>query len=107
MEQLLLALDFFENKKIVHRDIKLENVLVNNKQGDQYDIRVADFGLAVFTYANELLFGKCGTPGYVAPEILRGQGYSYKCDVFSLGSLFFSLLTGRYLFQGKNNKDTL
>ena len=49
MEQLLLALDFFEKKKIIHRDIKLENILINQIEEEHYDIRVADFGLAMFT----------------------------------------------------------
>lgn len=46
------------------------------------------------------LYEKCGTPCYVAPEILRGEGYTTKCDMFSMGSLMFGLITGRYLFKG-------
>jgi serine/threonine protein kinase len=45
---------------------------------------------------------KCGTPGYVAPEILKNEGYTSKCDIFSLGSLMFNLLTGFFLFSGDN-----
>ena len=76
-------------------------------QDDHYDLRVADFGLSVFTKNDELLYHKCGTPGYVAPEMLKGKGYSYKSDIFSLGSLFFNLITGRYLFSGDNNHSVL
>ena len=65
-------------------------------------MRIADFGLAVFTETDEKIFEKCGTPSYVAPEILKNIGYSYKSDIFSMGSLFFNLFTGRYLFNGKN-----
>ena len=104
---MLLALDFFAQKKIIHRDIKLENILINKVDGDQYDIRVADFGLAVFTFNDELTFKKCGTPGYVAPEVFKGHGYSYKSDIFSLGSVFFNLVTGRYLFSGESNQEIL
>lgn len=50
---------------------------------------------------------KCGTPGYVAPEMIRDQGYSYKADLFSLGSLLFNLFTGRYLFAGKDKIEIL
>ena len=71
------------------------------------DIRVADFGLATFTLNDEPVYQRCGTPGFVAPEVLKGQGYSYKADVFSAGSLFFSLVTGRYLFSGNTPKETL
>lgn len=70
-------------------------------------MRVADFGLAVFTPGDEEITHKCGTPGYVAPEILREEGYSYKADMFSLGSLFFNLLTGRYVFSGATNQEVL
>lgn len=53
------------------------------------------------------MFEKCGTPCYVAPEILRGFGYGTKCDIFSLGSLLFNLLTGRFLFSGNDKKEVL
>ena len=107
MEQLLLTLHFFHQKKILHRDIKLDNILINKIHEDEYDIRVADFGLATFTPNDEYISYKCGTPGYVAPEILKGEGYSYKADIFSMGSLFFNILTGRYLFHGANHNETL
>ena len=53
------------------------------------------------------LFERCGTPCYVAPEILRGEGYNSKCDIFSLGSLLFNLITGRFLFRGANKIEIL
>ena len=100
MEQLLLALDLFRQKRIVHRDIKLDNILVNQIEENHYDIRVADFGLAAFTTTDEPLKRKCGSPGYSAPEIFLKQSYNYKCDMFSLGAVFYSLLTSKYLFSG-------
>lgn len=103
MEQMLLALDFFQKKKVIHRDIKLDNVLINTIEDKaDYEIRVADFGLAEFNPKDEALFHKCGSPGYVAPEVFRGQGYSYHADIFSLGAVFFNLVSGRYLFSGKD-----
>lgn len=87
----------------MHRDLKLENILINKIEENQdYEIRVADFGLAVFCPDDQLLTTRCGSPGYIAPEILKGKGYSYKVDIFSLGSVFFNLICGRYLFTGND-----
>lgn len=63
---------------------------------------IADFGLAVIASEDKsiMLQDRCGTPCYVAPEILRNEGYREKCDIFSLGSVFFNLLTGHFLFNG-------
>lgn len=104
----MLALDFFQKKKVVHRDIKLDNILINTiADKSDYDIRVADFGLAAFSPNDELLCHKCGSPGYVAPEVFKGKGYSYKVDIFSLGAVFFNLISGRYLFSGKDLQELL
>lgn len=73
IEQILLALDFFQRKKIVHRDIKLENILISSiEDRAEFDIRIADFGLAIFTPEDDRVSGKCGSPGYVAPEVFKG-----------------------------------
>lgn len=101
---MLLALDFFQLKKIIHRDIKPDNILINSiEDNSEYEIRLADFGFAAFTPVDECITHKCGTPGYVAPEMFMSEhGYSYKADIFSLGAVFFNLLTARYLFLGKD-----
>jgi serine/threonine protein kinase len=111
MEQLLLTIDFIHKKGVVHRDIKLDNILINKIEEGEYKVKIADFGMASFIKRSNngqrddgQLYMKCGTPGYVAPEILRGEGYNSKCDIFSMGSLFFNLLTGLYLFSGEDQK---
>lgn len=106
---MLLALDFLEKKKVIHRDIKPDNILINSiEDNSEYEIRIADFGFAVFSLQDELLTHKCGTPGYVAPEMFNSEdGYSYKSDVFSLGAVLFNLITGRYLFSGENFEQIL
>lgn len=108
MEQGLLALDYMQEKKVLHRDIKPDNILLHSILGENdCEIKIADLGLAVFTERDEKLFHKCGTPGYVAPEIFKDLGYSYKADIFSMGSVFFNLLTGCYLFSGKDQAEVL
>ncbi len=96
---------------IVHRDIKLDNILINKKEDQEHNVKIADFGMAAFMKLkndkNELIYIKCGTPGCVAPEILKGQGYDTKCDIFSTGSVLFNLLTGLYLFAGEENHEVL
>ena len=52
MEQLLLALDFFERSHIIHRDLKLENILIHTTEGKHFDIRIADFGFSIFNNEN-------------------------------------------------------
>lgn len=68
---------------------------------------IADFGLAEFADAEDYLFVRCGTPGYVAPEVINIRDMKTKyqpiCDIFSLGMIFHLLLFGRSVFKGKTN----
>ena len=92
----------------MYRDIKPDNILIYQiEDQSHYEVRIADLGLAVFSPKDQLHYMKCGSPGYIAPEVLKRKGYSYKADVFSLGSVFFNLLTSCFLFQGKSKSSML
>jgi serine/threonine protein kinase len=82
--KMLQALAYLEAKKIIHRDMKPENI-VFEKKGSLMTPVLIDLGFATFEQDFRLLFSRCGTPGYVAPEVLNDKDYTCKADVFSLG----------------------
>lgn len=88
---------------IVHRDIKPENLLFSSKNLNKAVIKVADFGLARFVDEAQLATTTCGTPGYVAPEILEQKPYNQTCDFWSLGVVLFILLSGKPPFYDEDN----
>ncbi|CAD8182538.1 unnamed protein product [Paramecium octaurelia] len=109
MYNLLKALFHMHSKKCMHRDLKPENLLLKNKDNDT-DIVIADFGLA-HIMDQQPLYKRCGTPGFVAPEILKyndyGPFYNEKCDVFSAGVIFYLMITGIQPFKGYEYKEIL
>ena len=95
----MLAVDLMHRKEILHRDIKPENILILDK--DSLKVCFADLGFACSLKDHQAIEIKCGTPGYVDPDILNGNYFSTKSDIFSLGSLLFNLITRKFLFKGK------
>merc|ERR1719197_2248574 len=88
------ALNHLHARKIVHRDLKPENLLYSSP-ADDATIKVADFGLARLVSGQDMMKTACGTPGYVAPEILNNKGYdSSAVDLWSTGVILYILLCG-------------
>jgi len=94
MSTLCNALDYLHAKGVVHRDLKPENILLENDSKDA-PIKVADFGLARMISGKDMMKTACGTPGYVAPEVLQNKGYSSGAvDLWSAGVILYILLCG-------------
>lgn len=80
IRNLVLALEHLHSRNVMHRDLKPENLLLKSKSSDS-DIIVADFGLATRTDIDDILFKRCGTPGFVAPEVLLYKVFSHE-DIY-------------------------
>ncbi|KAI8901070.1 kinase-like domain-containing protein [Globomyces pollinis-pini] len=98
------ALDYLHQRQIVHRDIKPENLLFKNRE-EASDIVIADFGLSKFLEEGdeERLRTTCGTPGYMAPEILNKTGYGKPVDMWAVGVMAYFLLCGYMPFESHGN----
>ena len=104
MANMLSTLDYLESQSIVHRDLKPENIIMHSLESHD-TFKIADFGLACLTSDTQSL--RCGSPGYIAPEILNKQSYDCKADVFSVGVLLYILLSGRAPFYGHNANEII
>jgi len=102
VRQMASAIDYLHSKDIVHRDIKPENLLFRDREPDS-DIMLADFGLSKRLSDQMALLTACGTPNYVAPEILMQKGYGKPVDIWSLGVITFILLSGYPPFYDEND----
>jgi len=96
---LLEAMKYCHDRRVAHRDLKPENLLLQNKTDDS-NIKIADFGFAKRVMIPKSLTTQCGTPNYVAPEILKGLKYDEKVDMWSVGVILFILLGGYPPFVG-------
>ncbi|CAD8066591.1 unnamed protein product [Paramecium primaurelia] len=106
---ILTALKYLEINNIIHRDIKLENILLQ-QQNDITSLKIIDFGLAIYAQPQQKV-SICGTPGYIAPEILKNSNndeyFTNKCDIFSAGVIFYKLLTKKTLFRAQNTMEIM
>ncbi|KAM7384190.1 hypothetical protein PAMA_011504 [Pampus argenteus] len=94
------ALNYIHCKSIVHRDLKPENLLIERSAADIWRLKLGDFGLAMVV--TEPVFTICGTPTYVAPEILSETGYGVAVDIWALGVILYILLCGFPPFRSRD-----
>ena len=101
---LIRTMGEIHKKTIVHRDLKPENLLLKEALNDT-GILVADFGFAKHCARGDYLTTRCGTPAFVAPEIVLGNKYNEKCDMWSIGCLLYMIICGYPPFQGKDHNE--
>ena len=101
-KQLIEGLKYIHHKKIVHRDIKLDNILIDLTN----TIKICDFGVSRRISGDEVMHEHCGTPAYIAPEIFENLGYTgFQCDIWSAGVTLYYILGGIQPFRATSIKD--
>jgi serine/threonine protein kinase len=99
ISQMLAAFVTLQENHILHRDLKLANLLLTCDDPELADIKLADFGFARILNEQSMAQTQLGTPLFMAPEIFNRENYSYKVDVWSLGTLSYEIMTGRPAFN--------
>lgn len=103
LRQVVAGCEELLRQGIVHRDLKPANILLSKGKA-----KLADFGMAKFVANEELLLrSHVGTPYYMAPQVLQRIEYTRKCDIWSLGVIFYELLCGQLPWNGRNELSLL
>ena len=101
-KQIIKGLQLIHKKKIVHRDIKLDNVLIDLTN----TVKICDFGVSRILQPGDVMYEHCGTPAYIAPEIFKDEGYEgFSCDIWSAGVTLYYMLAGTQPFKANKIED--
>ena len=101
-KQIIKGLQYIHKKKIVHRDIKLDNVLIDLTN----TVKICDFGVCRILQPGDIMYEHCGTPAYIAPEIFKDEGYEgFSCDIWSAGVTLYYMLAGVQPFKASKIED--
>lgn len=103
MKQIVSGLQYLNNKNVYHRDLKPQNILLTK----DYTIKISDFGLAKTCESDTLLDTICGSPMYMAPEIMKYKKYDTKADLWSLGVIFYQMLTGKTPYTARSHSELI
>uniref|UniRef100_A0A8D3ASP5 non-specific serine/threonine protein kinase n=1 Tax=Scophthalmus maximus TaxID=52904 RepID=A0A8D3ASP5_SCOMX len=110
LQQIAAAMRILNNKGIIHRDLKPQNILLSytgRKKSTINGIRIkiADFGFARYLQSNMMAATLCGSPMYMAPEVIMSQNYDAKADLWSIGTVIYQCLVGKPPFQANSPQD--
>ncbi|XP_034758301.2 serine/threonine-protein kinase ULK1-like isoform X1 [Acipenser ruthenus] len=110
LHQIAGAMKVLQSKGIIHRDLKPQNILLSHSGGRKSSpgntcIKIADFGFARYLQTNMMAATLCGSPMYMAPEVIMSQSYDAKADLWSIGTIVFQCLTGKAPFQASSPQD--
>ncbi|XP_075371871.1 serine/threonine-protein kinase ULK1 isoform X3 [Mycteria americana] len=110
LQQIAGAMKMLHSKGIIHRDLKPQNILLSYTGGRKSNpnnirIKIADFGFARYLQNNMMAATLCGSPMYMAPEVIMSQHYDAKADLWSIGTIIYQCLTGKAPFQASSPQD--
>lgn len=101
-KQLLEGLKYMHSQGIIHRDVKLDNILIDADS----TIKLCDYGVSKLIKSNKVMNEQCDTPAYIAPEIINGDSYTgFNADLWSAGVVLYTILSGTLPFKANNIQD--